>query len=72
MVQVWENGMYHPLSRTLEHVNCTRWSFDGTLLASAGNDTKINLMDFRNEKSLYYAETSDRSKHTQNLVILNC
>ena len=46
----------------LEWIRCVRWSPSGDMLASAAEDKKVKLLDFKTGKVLYTGKTSDDSK----------
>lgn len=45
----------------LDELFCVRWNANGSMLASASQDTSVKITDFKAEKVLYTGTTLDYS-----------
>ena len=46
----------------IDSIFCVRWSPSGDMIASASQDQRVALLDFKTGKKLYTGNTSDGSK----------
>ena len=59
---IFEMVFFTPKLLILDWINCVRWSPSRDMLATASNDRKVSLLDFKTGKVLYTEKTSDDSK----------